>query len=214
MSTTSDCPQVAKTATPARKDGNGQAATLVLVGTLTTMAGATVAPAIPGIRAAFAGTANVDLLSRMVTTTHALAIVVLAPLAGTVVERLGLKAALVTGVLAFAVGGSSGAFLPNLPSVLAGRVVLGIGVSLIMTSSVAMLADLYEGAQRQKLLRRQTAAGAFGGVLLLGGGALADLDWRVVFLLRGRGGGLRRLLPRRAPSHQPLAANSLISPAH
>ncbi|MGW0394716.1 MFS transporter [Streptomyces sp. NPDC003042] len=167
-----------------RPAGRGQAATLVLAGTLTIMAGATVAPAIPGIREAFADTPNADLLARMITTTHALAIVLFSPVAGYVVERLGRKRALVTGMIAFGVGGSSGAYLPDLISMLVGRAVLGIGVSLIMTSSIAMIADLYEGADRQRLLGRQAAAGSFGGVvLLLGGGALAGLDWRVVFLI-------------------------------
>jgi MFS family permease len=173
---------VSETSPPRRV--RGQAATLVLVGTLTIMAGATVAPAIPGIRASFAGTANVELLSRLIITTHALAIVLFSPFAGVITDRIGRKPALVAGLLAFGIGGSSGAYLPDLAGIFAGRVVLGIGVSLIMTSSVAMIADLYEGAARQRLLGRQVAATAFGGVVfLLGGGALADLDWRVVFLV-------------------------------
>ncbi|MFD3780788.1 MFS transporter [Streptomyces sp. NPDC058612] len=183
--TTSPLPRTGTMTSPSpRPAGRGQAATLVLAGTLTIMAGATVAPAIPGIREAFADTPNADLLARMITTTHALAIVLFSPVAGFVVERLGRKRALVTGMLAFGIGGSSGAYLPDLTGMLAGRAVLGIGVSLIMTSSMAMIADLYEGTDRQRLLGRQAAAGSFGGVvLLLGGGALAGLDWRVVFLL-------------------------------
>ncbi|MET8278922.1 MFS transporter [Micromonospora sp. NPDC005174] len=161
-----------------------QAAVLVLAGMLTIMAGAVVSPAIPGIRAAFADTADADLLSRMITSTHALAIVVFAPFAGALSERIGRKRALVIGMLAFALGGSSGFYLSDLYSILVGRIVLGLGVALVMTTSVAMVADLYEGSQRQRLLGRQTSAGAFGGVLLLvGGGALAGLGWRSVFLV-------------------------------
>ncbi|WP_157756611.1 MFS transporter [Plantactinospora sp. KBS50] len=162
----------------------GQATVLVLAGMLTIMAGAVVSPALPGIRAAFAGTADADLLSRMITSTHALAIVVFAPFAGALSERIGRKRALIIGMLAFAAGGSSGFYLPDLYSILAGRIVLGIGVSLVMTTSVAIVADRYEGAERQRLLGRQISAGAFGGVLLLvGGGALAGLGWRTVFLV-------------------------------
>ncbi|RDI44411.1 MFS transporter [Nocardia mexicana] len=168
--------------TPAR--GRREAATLVLLGTLTTMAGATVAPAIPGIRTAFAGVPNADLLVRMIITTHAIAIVAFAPLAGLIADRLGRRSALLAGLVAFGVGGSSGAYLPNLAAILAGRIILGVGVSLIMTSSVAMIADKYEGDARRRLLGQQVAATAFGGVaFLLGGGALADLDWRMVFLV-------------------------------
>ncbi|MEV5379814.1 MFS transporter [Streptomyces nondiastaticus] len=210
--------QSSGTPAPTRPGGAGQAATLVLVGTLTIMAGATVAPAIPGIREAFAGTAHVDLLARMITTTHALAIVLFAPLAGGVVERMGKKNALITGMLAFGVGGSSGAYLPDLVSILAGRAVLGVGVSLIMTSSVALVADLYEGSERQRLLGRQTAAGAFGGVvLLLGGGLLAGLDWHVVFLLYLLGMVLvvpaLLFLPKRVPAVAAAPGQDAAAPA-
>ncbi|WP_280269226.1 MFS transporter [Nocardia wallacei] len=196
-------------AAPAR--GRGQAATLVLLGTLTTMAGATVAPAIPGIRAAFADVPNADLLVRMIITTHAIAIVAFAPFAGVITDRLGRRSALLAGLVAFGVGGSSGAYLPDLTAILAGRVVLGVGVGLIMTSSVAMIADKYEGDARRRLLGQQVAATAFGGVaFLLGGGALADLDWRTVFLIYLLGSllivptliFLRRTVPAKLPAGQ------------
>ncbi|MEV5432632.1 MFS transporter [Streptomyces sp. NPDC052701] len=192
-----------------RRGGHGRATVLVLAGTLTIMAGAVVSPAIPGIRAAFADTADVDLLARMITSAHALAIVLFSPFAGAFSERIGRKRALVTGMLAFAVGGSSGFYLPDLVSILAGRVVLGIGVSLIMTNSVAMIADLYDGTERQRLLGRQTAAGAFGGVLLLvGGGALAGLGWRTVFLVYLLGAALVVPALTRLPETRPGTADA------
>ncbi|MEV7739866.1 MULTISPECIES: MFS transporter [Streptomyces] len=193
--------------------GRGAATVLVLSGTLTITAGATVAPAVPGIREAFSRVAHVDLLARMITTTHALAIVLFARVAGILVERVRGRRSLLLGMAAFAVVGSSGSYLPSLYGILAGRVVLGIGVSLVMISSMAMVADLYEGAERQKLFGRQTAAGAFGGVvLLLGGGAPAELDWHVVFLVYLLGGVLAvpafLSLPRRGekpPAEAPTA---------
>lgn len=184
--------------------GSGPGTVLVLAGTLTIMAGATVAPVIPDIRNAFKDTADVDLLARMITTTHALAIVLFAPLAGALSERIGRKRTLLLGMAAFALGGSSGAYLPNLVSILAGRVVLGIGVSLVMSSSIAMIGDLYEGTERQRLMGRQAAAGAFGGVvLLLGGGALAGLGWRSVFLVYLLAAVLAVPAWRFLPSHRP-----------
>jgi MFS family permease len=182
MTSATENPSVSSATAPINR--RGRVATLMLAGTLTVMAGATVAPAIPGIRASFAGTANVDLFSRLIITTPALAIVVFSPLAGILVDRVGRRTVLVIGMLAFAIGGSSGAYLPDLATILAGRVVLGAGVSMVMTSSVAMIADLYTGVDRQRLLARQQAVTAFGGVVfLLGGGLLAGLDWRVVFLI-------------------------------
>lgn len=181
----------------------------MLAGTLTIMAGAVVSPAVPGIRAAFADTADVDLLARMITSTHALAIVLFSPFAGALSERIGRKRALVIGMLAFALGGSSGFYLPDLAMILVGRVVLGLGVSLVMTNSVALIADLYEGSERQRLLGRQTAAGAFGGVVLLvGGGALAGLGWRMVFLVYLLGAALMVPALRYLPGTRSVAADS------
>lgn len=192
-----------------RGGGSGRATVLVLAGTLTIMAGAVVSPAIPGIRAAFADTADVDLLARMITSAHALAIVLFSPFAGALSERIGRKRALVTGMITFALGGSSGFYLPDLASILAGRVVLGLGVSLIMTNSVAMIADLYDGTERRRLLGRQTAAGAFGGVaLLVGGGALAGHGWRTVFLVYLLGAALVVPALTQLPQTRPAAAGA------
>lgn len=197
---------------PPGNGAGGQAAVLVLAGTLTIMAGAVVSPAVPGIRAAFSDTAGVDLLARMITSAHALAIVLFSPFAGGLSERMGRKRALLIGMFAFALGGSSGFYLPDLISILAGRVVLGLGVALVMTNSVALIADLYEGSERQRLLGRQTAAGAFGGVVLLvGGGALAGLGWRMVFLVYLLGAALIVPVLRYLPdirSHAPGAATT------
>lgn len=191
MDTTSTHALTSTKRTRPYRGGGGQAATLILAGTFTIMAGATVAPAMPEIRSAFSGTPHVELLSGLVVTTPALAIALFAPLAGILADRLGRKTALLLGIAAFTIGGSSGAYLPNLITILAGRVLLGIGVSLVLTSSVAMIGDLYEGVQRQRLISRQLAASSFGGVLfLLGGGVLTGLDWRVVFLIYLLGGVL------------------------
>ncbi|MGW0331535.1 MFS transporter [Streptomyces sp. NPDC003011] len=196
-----------------RRGSTARATVLVLAGTLTIMAGAVVSPAIPGIRAAFADTADVDLLARMITSAHALAIVLFSPFAGAFSERVGRKRALVTGMIAFVLGGSSGFYLPDLASILAGRVVLGLGVSLIMTNSVAMIADLYDGTERQRLLGRQTAAGAFGGVVLLvGGGALAGLGWRTVFLVYLLGAALVVPALTRLPETRPTAPGARPAP--
>jgi MFS family permease len=151
---------------------------------MTILAGATIAPALPEIRDVFASHEHVRLLSGMVLSTHAIAIVLFAPVAGLLVDRWGRRPTLLVGLALIALGGSSGAWLPTLETILAGRIVLGIGVALVMTSATTLIADLYDGEARQRLMGQQLAASTVGGmVFILGGGALATLEWRATFLI-------------------------------
>ncbi|WP_100444772.1 MFS transporter [Glycomyces xiaoerkulensis] len=158
--------------------------TLIATGLMTILAGATIAPAIPEIREVFADHDRVRLLSAMVLSTHAIAIVAVSPPAGILVDRWGRKPMLLTGLALIALGGSSGAWLPNLEAILAGRLVLGAGVAFVMTSATTLIADLFDGEARQRLMGQQLAASTVGGMaFILGGGALAALQWRVAFLI-------------------------------
>jgi uncharacterized RDD family membrane protein YckC len=60
-------------------------ATLLLVSTLTVMAGATIAPSLPGMQVQFAQIDNVGLWVRLVLTLPALFIVIGSPIAGIVI---------------------------------------------------------------------------------------------------------------------------------
>ncbi|MGH8876516.1 MAG: MFS transporter [Stackebrandtia sp.] len=158
--------------------------TVVAAGFMTMLGGATIAPALPSIKSAFADVPNATMLTGMVLSTHALAILLFSPIAGYLGDRFGRKPALIAGLATFAVAGTSGFYLPDLPSILVGRFVLGLGIALIMTSATALIGDLFDEAARQKLLGQQFAATTAGGVIfLLGGGALASLDWRAAFLI-------------------------------
>lgn len=158
------------------------AATLLFASSLTIMAGAIIAPALPGIRAAFSQTANAALLTRLLLTTPALAIALSAPLAGGLIDRVGRRPVLLAGLLAYAAAGSSGLYLPSLPLLLAGRLVLGLAVAATMTATTTLIADRYVGPQRGRFLAWQAAFMGLGGVFfLLAGGGMADQHWRLPF---------------------------------
>ncbi|HHP7243970.1 MAG TPA: hypothetical protein ACFE0H_04710 [Elainellaceae cyanobacterium] len=63
--------------------------TLLLLSTLTVMAGATIAPSLPSMQAVFADTANVEYLVRLVLTIPALFIALGAPIVDVLIDRLG-----------------------------------------------------------------------------------------------------------------------------
>ncbi|MFN3227428.1 MAG: MFS transporter, partial [Hyphomicrobiales bacterium] len=162
MSST-DLPQQAAASAP-------RAATLwalLLASSLTVMAGATIAPALPQIEATFAGTPHMELLTRLVLTVTAIFTVVGSPLAGLFVDRFGRKPLLIVGLVLYAVAGTSGLYVDSLVGLLVGRAVLGLAVACNMTAATTLFADLYSGSERAKALGRQSAFMGIGGVAFL-----------------------------------------------
>ncbi|AFY34064.1 MFS transporter [Calothrix sp. PCC 7507] len=158
--------------------------TLLLASTLTVMAGATIAPSLPAIRDYFSGVSNVDYWTRLILTIPALFIAIGAPLVGTFIDRFGRKLLLAFAVLLYGLAGSSGVYLNSIGLILFGRVLLGLSVAGIMTTATTLIADYYTGAARAQFLGMQAAFMGFGGVLFLSlGGVLADVNWRLPFLI-------------------------------
>jgi MFS family permease len=158
------------------------AATLLVSATLTVMAGATIAPCLPALRAHFADTPNIDLWVRLVLSLPALAIALSSPPIGLLIDRRGRVPVLQASLVLYALAGTSGLVVDSLWALLAGRLVLGVAVAGILTSSTALIADAYDGPRRARFLGLQGAFMGFGGVLFLSlGGILAEAGWRWPF---------------------------------
>lgn len=155
---------------------------LLAAATLTVMAGATIAPSLPGLLAHFSDDPLAPRLVPLILTVPGLAIALSAPFAGVVLDRASKRDVLIGAMLVYAAAGSSGLYLTSLEAILVGRFVLGLAVGTIMTASVALVGDLYVGEMRERVMGWQGAAMSFGGVLFVGGGGLlAALGWRVPF---------------------------------
>ena len=155
---------------------------LLSAATLTVMSGATIAPSLPGLLDHFAGDPRAAQLVPLILTAPGLAIAVCAPLAGVVLDVVPKRNALVLAMALYAVAGSSGLYLNSLDAILVGRVFLGLAVGVIMTATVALVADLWQGERRVMVMGWQGAAMSFGGVVFVGGGGLlSELGWRVPF---------------------------------
>ncbi|AFY70381.1 major facilitator superfamily MFS_1 [Thalassoporum mexicanum PCC 7367] len=159
-------------------------ATLLAASTLTVMSGATIAPALPKMEAHFDQVQGVEYLVRLVLTMPALLIVFGGPIAGLLADRIGRKALLVGATVLYGVAGSSGYALSSLGAIIVGRAFLGVAVAGLMTAVTTLIADYYAGAARSQFMGIQAAAMGFGGVIFLSvGGQLADLGWRLPFLI-------------------------------
>ncbi len=157
---------------------------LLLISSMTVMAGATIAPSLPGIKSVFAHESQAEVLAKLVLTLPALFIALFAPLSGFILDRFGRKRLLVGASLLYALAGTSGFYLDNLYLILVGRALLGIAVAGIMTTATTLVGDYFEGEVRSKFLGIQAAFMALGGAVFVTlGGYLADLSWRYPFLI-------------------------------
>ncbi len=150
------------------------------------MAGATIAPSLPGMEKHFSelGVANAELLVRLVLTFPALFIVIGSPIAGIIIDKFGRKPLLAASALLYGLAGSSGGYLESIELILVGRALLGLAVAGIMTSATTLITDYFTGQSRASFIGLQAAFMGFGGVLFLSlGGRLADLNWHAPFLI-------------------------------
>ncbi|NEQ30080.1 MAG: MFS transporter [Leptolyngbya sp. SIO4C5] len=158
--------------------------TLLLASTLTVMSGATIAPSLPAMQAHFSDVANAEFWVRLVLTVPALFIVMGSPVAGQLVDSVGRKPLLIGSAVLYGMAGASGLGLNSLFAILAGRALLGLAVAGVMVSATTLIADYFSGDQRANFMGLQAAFMGFGGVLFLTvGGFVADLNWRLPFLI-------------------------------
>ncbi|WP_199093391.1 MFS transporter [Bosea sp. ASV33] len=163
-----------------------RAIALLVAASLTTMANATISPALPGIERLFTEDPNAALLTRLLVPAPSLGVALFAPLAGFAADRIGRRLMLLAGVVLFVMAGCAGLILPDLPSIFASRLVLGIAVALIMTAQTALVGDYFTGDDRNTLTGLQISARNFGGLVFISlAGWVAALSPRLPFAIYG-----------------------------
>lgn len=157
---------------------------LLFAATLTIMAGATIAPSLPAMREHFSGLPQSDVLVRLVLTLPALVIALTSPIMGVLSDRWGRKPLLVAGLVVYVVAGSAGYVIENIWLMLLSRALLGVAVAAVMTANTALMADLFQGEARNRILGMQGVFSNAGGTLfLVVGGLLAQKHWHLPFLI-------------------------------
>lgn len=158
--------------------------TLLLVSSLTIMSVITISPALPRMANAFANVENATFLVKMVLTIPALMIAIFSPITGRLIDKHGRLRILWFSLILYAIAGSGGYFLNNLYHILLSRALLGVAVGMSMTIVITLIADYFEGLERQKFVGLQIAFMSIGGIVFIGlGGILSDFGWRYPFLI-------------------------------
>ena len=89
---------------------------LLMAASLTTMANATISPALPGIERLFGADPNAAMLTRLLVPAPSLAVAISAPVIGLVADRLGRRMLLLAGTILFVLSGCAGLILPFSPA--------------------------------------------------------------------------------------------------
>lgn len=126
--------------------------------------------------------------------------VAMLPLIGRIADLRGRVPVLVASLVLFSLGSLVTALAYDLPSMVAGRFVQGVGAGGLVPATLALVADLYPAERRALPLGLVSAVQEIGSVLgpLLGALALAVADWRTIFLIN-LGAGLVLAAALRAP---------------
>lgn len=152
---------------------------ILVSATLTVMAGAILGPIVPAIQSSLEVS---ESLAGLIITTHGALIVLVSPIAGAVIDRVGPRRPFIGGLLLYAAGGGAGLFIDSFVPLLVSRAVLGVGVAFVYTGITVLIYDLYEGQRMNRALGLRSSANSVGGVVWpLIGGALGTLSWQAPF---------------------------------
>ncbi|WP_299862503.1 MFS transporter [uncultured Hoeflea sp.] len=163
-----------------------RALTLALAAVLVIMANVTISPALPGLEAMFASDPDARLWTGLLVPAPSIAVVLAAPLAGLAVDRWGRRRLLISGLLLFVISGPAGLYLPDLATIFASRLVLGVAVAMIMSAQTALIGDYFQGDRRSGMVGLQISARNFGGMICVAlAGVIAALSPRAPFALYG-----------------------------
>ncbi|WP_329298159.1 MFS transporter [Streptomyces sp. NBC_00659] len=158
---------------------------LLMAGSCLPVLGAVLlAPVLPKMQDHFEGTSGAEALVPLVLTIPALALALLAPFAGMIVDRLGRRRLLLVATVVYALCGTAPLWLDSLEAILASRVLVGLCEAAIMTCCTTLIGDYYQGLQRARYLSLQTmCTAASATVFFVVGGAAGSAGWRVPFWL-------------------------------
>lgn len=165
--------------------GRREGVVLILGSSLTIMGAVMVAPILPKLASEFGPVeAHADVLVPLAVTGPALAIALVAPLAGWLADRVGRKALLVVATLLYAVLGVIPALLNDLSAIVGVRLLFGCAEAAIMTCCATLIADYWRGEERMRYVNLQVVTiGLVGALFFVLGGALGEQSWRAPFYL-------------------------------
>lgn len=142
---------------------------------------ASVSPALPGIAKEFSVEAK-DF--GLILSVFAIPGIILTPILGMLSDRYGRKIIIVPTLLLFGVAGFLCSFAQNFETLLLLRFFEGIGAASLGALNVALIGDLFGGAERPRIMGYNHSVLSIGTALFpIIGGFLASFSFRYVFYI-------------------------------
>ncbi|WP_275938074.1 MFS transporter [Nocardioides ganghwensis] len=160
----------------------------------------------------------IDQLQRAapIVSGFLLGYVAMLPLIGRIADLRGRVPVLVMALVLFALGSLITTVAYDMPSIVAGRFLQGVGGGGLVPATLALVADLYPVERRGVPLGVVSAVQEIGSVLgpLFGAAVLAFSDWRAIFAINLAVGlvlaaAIRALAPRERVSPEPRGCRHL-----
>lgn len=139
---------------------------------------------LPKIDAALAHNAHDSFLVKQLVGAVGLAMVVGAPLAGVLVNRIGVRIILIAALLVFTIFGTAGLYVSDLSLLLMTRLGVGISAAAIQIMSMTLINTRFDEQERARWMGRHIAAAMLATILVHPIiGALGELSWRWPFVI-------------------------------
>ena len=101
---------------------------------------------------------------------------------GKLMSVMKKKTLALIGILAFLIGGVAPAFADSILLILVFRGILGVGIGIVQPVASALVAEHYEGAERDRIQGNVTSAQMLGcAVMVFAGGWLSNMSWEKSF---------------------------------
>ncbi|PPR78167.1 MAG: hypothetical protein CFH01_01147 [Alphaproteobacteria bacterium MarineAlpha2_Bin1] len=159
--------------------------TLLITSAMTMMAFAPLSAALPEIAREFSNNnKNIDFIIKLSFTIPSLAIIITSPFYGILIDYTGRKKILIFSLLLYGISGTIVIFITSIEQFIICRIISGIALSGIMTTSTTLVGDNFSGIHRQRFMSHRGAFVNYSAVILnLIGGVLATFNWRTVFIV-------------------------------
>ena len=118
-----------------------------------------------------------------VLSGYALALAVFLLTAGSLADRFGRRKLFLIGLTLFSAASALCALAPSAGALIAARLLQGVGAAVVFPSSLAILAEAFQGPERRRAIGAwgATIGPAFAAGPLIGGVLVDTVGWRGVF---------------------------------
>lgn len=125
--------------------------------------------------------ASQTMIQSLISVT-ALVIIPVTIITGKLMDYISKKKLAIVGVLFFLIGGVAPAFMTSFTMILIFRGIIGIGIGMTQTLASALVAEHYEGAEKDRVQGNLNSAQMLGNIIMsFVGGWLGAQAWNMVF---------------------------------